>query len=93
MRGAAQLISYEVSQGLSLVGAVMTRDVHTIPPEATVEHTMALFAERRCRHIPVVDHDRLCGLISIGDISRWVADTSKAEADHLKNYISGGIHA
>jgi predicted transcriptional regulator len=54
---------------------------------------MALFAERRCRHIPVVDHDRLCGLISIGDISRWVADTSKAEADHLKNYISGGIHA
>jgi CBS domain-containing protein len=76
-----------------LVADVMTRDVHTIPPETTVEQTMALFAERRCRHIPVLDHGRLCGLISIGDISRWVADTSKAEADHLKNYIAGGFPA
>jgi CBS domain-containing protein len=75
------------------VADVMTKDVHTIPPETTVEQTMELFAERRCRHIPVVDKGQLKGLISIGDISRWVADTSKAEADHLKNYISGGFHA
>ena len=76
-----------------LVAAVMTREVHTVPPETTVEQTMALFAERRCRHIPVLDHGRLCGLISIGDISRWVADTSKAEAEHLKCYIAGGFPA
>jgi CBS domain-containing protein len=76
-----------------LVAAVMTKNVHTVPPETTVEQTMALFAERRCRHIPVVDHGRLCGLISIGDISRWMADTSKAEAEHLKSYISGGFPA
>ena len=75
------------------VADVMTKDVHTIPPETTVEQTMELFAERRCRHIPVVDKGQLKGLISIGDISRWVADTSKAEADHLKNYISGGFRA
>jgi len=50
-----------------------------------------LFAERRCRHIPVVDNGQLKGLISIGDISRWVADVSRAEADHLKNYIAGGF--
>jgi CBS domain-containing protein len=74
-----------------LVAAVMTKNVHTVPPETTVEQTMELFAERRCRHIPVVDQGRLCGLISIGDISRWVADTCKAEAEHLKSYISGGF--
>jgi CBS domain-containing protein len=75
------------------VGDVMTKDVHMISPDTTVEQTMELFAEKRCRHIPVVEKGQLKGLISIGDISRWVADTSKAEADHLKNYISGGFHA
>jgi CBS domain-containing protein len=88
-----RVVGADVDPKTTLVGAVMTRNVHTIPPEATVEQTMALFAERRCRHIPVVDHGRLSGLISIGDISRWVADTHKAEADHLKNYIAGGFHA
>jgi len=88
-----RVVGADVDPKTTLVGAVMTKDVHTVPPDTTVEQTMVLFAERRCRHIPVVDHDRLCGLISIGDISRWVADTSKAEADHLKNYIAGGIHA
>lgn len=75
------------------VADVMTKDVHMIAPDTTVEQTMALFAEKQCRHIPVVEKGQLKGLISIGDISRWVADTSKAEADHLKNYISGGFHA
>lgn len=75
------------------VADVMTKDVHTIPPDTTVEQTMILFAERQCRHIPVVDGGRLKGLISIGDISRWVAETSRAEADHLKNYIAGGLSA
>jgi CBS domain-containing protein len=75
------------------VGDVMTRNVHTISPEATIEQTMELFAEKRCRHIPVLDRGELRGLISIGDISRWVADASKAEADHLKSYITGGFPA
>jgi len=72
------------------VADVMTKNVHTISPETTVNETMALFAERKCRHIPVVEAGQLKGLISIGDISRWVADSSRAEADHLKNYIAGG---
>jgi CBS domain-containing protein len=88
-----RVIGAGVDPKTTLLGDVMTRDVHTVPPETTVEQAMALFAERRCRHIPVVDHGRLMGLISIGDISRWVADTSRAEAEHLKNYIAGGFQA
>jgi CBS domain-containing protein len=72
------------------IAEVMTKQVHTIPPDATIERTMVLFAEMRCRHIPVVDQGRLRGLISIGDISRWMSDASRAEADHLKSYIAGG---
>jgi CBS domain-containing protein len=88
-----RVVGADVDPKAVRVADVMTTDVHTISPDTTVEQTMELFAEKRCRHIPVVADGQLKGLISIGDISRWVADTSKAEADHLKNYISGGYHA
>jgi len=73
-----------------LVSDVMTSDVLTVGPETTVEEVAALFTEKRCRHLPVVAEGNLVGLISIGDISRWVADAHRAEAEHLRNYISGG---
>lgn len=75
------------------VADVMTTKLITISPETTVEETMVLFAEKRCRHLPVIANNRLLGLISIGDISRWVADTHRAEAEHLKSYIAGGFSA
>ncbi|HEX2854263.1 MAG TPA: CBS domain-containing protein [Opitutaceae bacterium] len=73
------------------VADVMTSSVITITPEASVEDTMVIFAEKRCRHLPVIENGRLVGLISIGDISRWVSDIHRAEAEHLKNYIAGGF--
>ena len=73
------------------VSEVMTRDVLTVSPETMVEDVAALFTEKRCRHLPVVTNGNLVGLISIGDISRWVADHHRAEAEHLRNYISGGM--
>jgi CBS domain-containing protein len=54
---------------------------------------MVMFAERRCRHLPVLSDGRLRGLILIGDISRWKADTHRDEAEHLKSYIAGGLSA
>jgi CBS domain-containing protein len=73
------------------VADVMTMDLITVTPETTVEETMIIFAEKRCRHLPVLADGRLVGLVSIGDISRWVADAHRAEAEHLKNYITGGF--
>lgn len=75
----------------ALVAEVMTRGVITITPEATIEETMVLFTEKRCRHLPVMDHGQLAGTISIGDITRWMADMHRAEAEHLKNYITSGF--
>jgi CBS domain-containing protein len=76
-----------------LVADVMTSGVMTISPEVTIEETMRIFTEKRCRHLPVLDAGRLVGTISIGDITRWVADANRAEAEHLKNYITGGFPA
>jgi len=73
------------------VADVMSTGVITIPPETTVEETMTIFAEKRCRHLPVVENGKLLGLVSIGDISRWMADAHRSEAEHLKNYIAGGF--
>lgn len=70
---------------------VATKNVLTIEPTATVEEVATLFTEKRCRHLPVLGEGRLVGLISIGDISRWIADVNRAEAEHLKNYITGGF--
>ena len=75
------------------VADVMTANVITITPDATIEETMRLFTEKRCRHLPVLDHGRLCGTISIGDVTRWMADHHRAEAEHLKNYITSGFSA
>lgn len=75
------------------VADVMTKDLITVRPDTTIEETMVIFAEKRVRHLPVISEGEMVGLISIGDISRWIADTHRAEAEHLKNYISGGFPA
>lgn len=77
----------------SLVSEVMTSGVITVEPDATVEETMRIFTEKRCRHLPVLEQGRLVGTISIGDITRWMSDAHRAEAEHLKNYITSGFSA
>ncbi len=73
------------------VAEVMTANVITIPPTATVEQAMVIFTEKRCRHLPVLEQGELVGAISIGDITRWMADAHRVEAEHLKNYITTGF--
>lgn len=70
---------------------VMTAQVLTVEPEATVQQVMDIFAEKRCRHLPVIQDGQLVGLISIGDVSRWVANAHRAEAESLRQYIAGGL--
>lgn len=70
---------------------VMTANVLTVGPQATVQQVMDIFAEKRCRHLPVIQDAQLVGLISIGDVSRWVANAHRAEAESLRSYIAGGL--
>lgn len=73
------------------VAQVMSAKVLTIAPETTVQQVMDIFTEKRCRHLPVMEEGRLTGLISIGDVSRWVANQHRAEAESLRQYIAGGL--
>ena len=88
-----RVVGASVDPRESVVADVMTTGVITISPDATVEETMVIFTEKRCRHLPVLDQGQLVGTISIGDITRWMADAHQAEAEHLKNYITSGFSA
>jgi len=70
---------------------VMTTQVLTIAPTATVQQVLDLFTEKRFRHLPVVEDSRLVGLISIGDVSRWIASLHRFEAESLRQYIAGDL--
>jgi CBS domain-containing protein len=52
---------------------------------------MALFMERRIRHLPVLDRDTIIGVISIGDINRRLLEENRQEARHLRQYIHGDM--
>ena len=73
------------------VQAVMTTKLFTAMPATTVDEAMALFMDRRIRHLPVIDHGKIAGMISIGDINRCLLEENRQEARHLRDYINGGV--
>jgi CBS domain-containing protein len=70
------------------VSAIMTTDVHTCSPSATVTELMQLMTERRVRHVPVVVDGRLAGLVSIGDVVKTRIGELEFEREQLANYIA-----
>ncbi len=71
------------------VGDIMTKDVLYVRPEHTVEECLALMTEKRTRHLPVLDADKLIGLVSIGDLVKSVIDEQQHVIEQLEHYISG----
>lgn len=69
------------------VGAVMTPMPKVIEPTTTVGQAMALMTARRHRHLPVVDGDHVIGLISQGDLTRWVMRDQERAINDLTDYI------
>ena len=66
---------------------IMTADVITIGPEKTVEECMALVTQRRIRHLPVCEGDKLIGLVSIGDLVKEVIADQELTIKQLESYI------
>ena len=68
---------------------LMTRNLHTAHLQTTVAQAMAQMTNRRIRHLPVLDHGRLVGIVSIGDIVKARMDQQEQENDSLKAYVAG----
>jgi CBS domain-containing protein len=68
----------------------MTQAVSTCSETDTVDELMETMTQGRFRHMPVVDDDRLCGIISIGDVVKTCIAETVREAQSLREYIAAG---
>jgi len=71
------------------VSEIMTTDVFTTSSAESVNDCMSLMTEKRIRHLPVLEDDRVIGMISIGDLVQAIISDQKEEIEQLENYISG----
>lgn len=71
------------------VSAIMTSDVMYVRPDQTSEQCMVLMTENRLRHLPVMEHGKLIGLISIGDLVKDIISQQQLVIRQLEHYIHG----
>ena len=73
----------------SQVKDVMTVHVVCVSPDRSVDECMALMTNQRLRHLPVVDHKRVIGIVSIGDLVKATIDDQQFTITQLHSYIAG----
>jgi CBS domain-containing protein len=73
----------------TLVGDIMTCDPQTVSPDHTVNDCMEIMTKRRVRHLPVVEDGRVVGMLSIGDLVKWIISAQTATIEHLTRYVFG----
>lgn len=84
-----RVVDADKDPAMTRVSSVMSRGVVAISPVDRVEEVMALMTERRMRHLPVVEGGQLVGLISIGDLMRWITLHQEDQIRHMTEYITG----
>jgi CBS domain-containing protein len=72
------------------VKEIMTQDVLFVRPGHSIEDCMALMTDKRIRHLPVMEGEKLMGVISIGDVVKAIISENKFVIKQLEDYISGG---
>ena len=71
------------------VSEIMSTELTTVSPDELLENCMAIMTEKRIRHLPVVEEGKVVGVISIGDIVKFMAEQKESEIKNLQSYISG----
>ena len=71
------------------VEEIMTSIVFTVRPEQTIGVCMAIMTEKHIRHLPVMNGDRVVGVISIGDVVKAIISEQQFVIEQLESYISG----
>jgi CBS domain-containing protein len=75
----------------SVISELMTPNVCTITPSHTMDQVMNIMTENRFRHLPVVDHGKIAGIVTIGDVVKAVIAMQEATIQQLSSYIAGDI--
>ena len=68
---------------------IMTQRVVCVTPATTIDECMALMTDKRCRHLPVLEGDRVSGVVSIGDVVKHTIAEQQFIIEQLEHYIMG----
>jgi len=71
------------------VREIMTQDVVTVTVADTVSQCMQVMTNSHIRHLPVMEGNRIVGLVSLGDLVKWTISAQEATIEALQQYISG----
>ena len=85
---ARKVILQGKSSKQTTVKEIMTSPAIFVIPEQTVEDCMRIMTEKHIRHLPVVEDGNILGVVSIGDLVKWMISAQQQTISHLHNYIT-----
>lgn len=84
-----KIVLQDRSSRATKVREIMTPDVLQVSPTTSIDECMMLISEHRIRHLPVVDGERVVGMMSIGDVLKTIITEKQSLIEQLESYISG----